>query len=268
MKKILVLAPVVLFLAASCNTVPSQPPSQPVVGSATQTIQQTQPQEKNNQPVLTPQPVQPSYGVQTKTSNCTANQPLPDSACTPGAILTSDLTVICKSGYTQTVRNVPLSEREQVFAEYGISYDLHINYEVDHLISLELGGSNDISNLFPEPYNITYGARVKDKLENYLHSQICSGKMTVAEAQREIATNWLKYYLIIYPQTPQANILAPTPAIVPTPQVNTNSSLPAVKKSTSGICHAQGTQYYDQTIHYTAYNSIDECLASGGRLPK
>lgn len=41
-----------------------------------------------------------------------------------------------------------------------------------------------------------------------------------------------------------------------------------VKKSTSGICHAPGTTYYARTKNFTAYNSLDECLSSGGRLPK
>lgn len=46
------------------------------------------------------------------------------------------------------------------------------------------------------------------------------------------------------------------------------SSSGVVKKSTNDICHAPGTTYYDKTTNYTAYNSVDECLASGGRLPK
>jgi hypothetical protein len=53
-----------------------------------------------------------------------------------------------------------------------------------------------------------------------------------------------------------------------TPTVPTvNNSSPAVKKSTTGICHAIGTTYYSKTTNYTAYNSIADCLASGGRLP-
>jgi micrococcal nuclease len=47
-----------------------------------------------------------------------------------------------------------------------------------------------------------------------------------------------------------------------------NSSGSVVKKSTTGICHAPGTTYYNKTINFTPYNSIDECLKSGGRLPK
>jgi hypothetical protein len=41
-----------------------------------------------------------------------------------------------------------------------------------------------------------------------------------------------------------------------------------VKKSNSGICHAPSSRWYAQTIHYTEYRSLQECLDSGGRLPK
>jgi hypothetical protein len=82
-----------------------------------------------------------------------------------------------------------------VFAEYGIDWSFHSGYEVDHIISLELGGSNDISNLYPESYSIQYGARVKDKFENYLHREVCADRLPIAVAQEEIATDWLKYYL-------------------------------------------------------------------------
>jgi hypothetical protein len=61
--------------------------------------------------------------------------------------------------------------------------------------SLELGGSNDISNLFSESYSIEYGARIKDRFENYLHDQACAHGLRLPVAQREIATDWLKYYL-------------------------------------------------------------------------
>jgi hypothetical protein len=90
---------------------------------------------------------------------------------------------------------VPIYEKQQVFAEYGIDWSLHSGYEVDHVVSLELGGSNDISNLFPESYSIQYGARIKDKLEDDLHEQVCTHRLSLTVAQDEIATGWLKYYL-------------------------------------------------------------------------
>ena len=50
-------------------------------------------------------------------------------------------------------------------------------HEVDHLVSLELGGSNAIGNLWPEPYAGRWGARTKDVLENRLHELVCSGQL-------------------------------------------------------------------------------------------
>jgi len=172
-----------------------------------------------------------SIGTGTKASNCIADQSLPDSACTPGAILTTDTSVICVSGYTQTVRDVPDSERQQVFAEYGIDYRLHSNYEVDHLISLELGGSNDIANLWPEPHDITNGSYIKDKFENYLHAQACEGVITMQQAQYEIATNWVAY-------GPSADTLAP-----PLPSTSSVAQTATGASDTATATPAAGTYY-------------------------
>ena len=218
-----------------------------------------------------------TYGVQTKTSHCIASV-LPDTACSPGAVLTTNIKTICTVGYTKTVRSVSTATKKKVFTEYDISYSKRSNYEVDHIISLELGGSNDISNLFPEAYSIKNGARIKDVFENYLHKQVCNGSMTIDEAQKEISTNWLTYNTtrlnstkttITTPSTPtpsKAETIAPQVVI---PQVNnpTSTAEPAVKKSTTGICHAKGTSYYARTTNYITYTSIANCLSSGGRLP-
>lgn len=135
------------------------------------------------------------FGVQTKTTGCQAHNGLPDSACTPGALM-PNVTVnqICTSGYSSSVRNVPTSEKDQVYAEYGIASHYAGEYEVDHLVSLELGGSNDIANLWPELASPTPGFHQKDQVENYLHSQVCSGQLDLAKAQQEISTNWLAVY--------------------------------------------------------------------------
>lgn len=138
---------------------------------------------------------EPDWGVQTKTSGCQAHNGLPDSACTPGAIIsTATKSAICKPGYARSVRNVPESEKNQVYAEYGITHHTTGQYEVDHHVSLELGGSNDIANLWPEAASPKPGFHEKDKVENYLHSQVCSGAISLKQAQIEIATNWLAVY--------------------------------------------------------------------------
>ena len=239
-------------------------------------------------------PVFATYGIQTKTSHCVADV-LPDPACSPGSVLTTDIKTICTVGYTKTVRDVSTATKKKVFQEYNIPWSTHSNYEVDHIISLELGGSNDISNLFPESYLIKNGARVKDVLENYLHKQVCNGSMTIAEAQIEISSDWLTYYTaMLNPvKTPvvKPSSVTSTKTTIPVPQITTPSVFtpvipitqsqvispkipatsatePAVKKSSTGLCHAIGTTYYSRTTNYTAYSSIADCLASGGKLPK
>ena len=137
----------------------------------------------------------PDWGHRTKTSGCVVRGPLPDPACTPGDIFpdaTKDK--ICVSGYSSSVRDVPTSVKNAVYAAYGITHHSPGEYEVDHFVSLELGGSNDISNLFPEAAAPKPGFHEKDKVENYLHDQVCKGNLTLAEAQRQIATNWVAIY--------------------------------------------------------------------------
>jgi hypothetical protein len=117
----------------------------------------------------------------------------PDPSLTPGAVfdgVTADQ--ICVAGYTRTVRNVSRAERAQVYAEYGVR-DVPGAYEVDHFIPLELGGSNDITNLWPEPYLVP-GAHEKDHVENYLHDQVCNGSMALGDAQQMIASDWYAVY--------------------------------------------------------------------------
>lgn len=129
---------------------------------------------------------------------CHAQQPtpiLPDPKLTPGATLPVTMDDLKVPGYTRKVRNVPQVVKEKVYLEYGITSHGRGDYEVDHLISLELGGSNSIKNLWPESYRTQpWNARVKDKLENKLHALVCSGKVDLPTAQREIATDWVAAY--------------------------------------------------------------------------
>ncbi len=160
-------------------------------------------------PLKVPKPASPSpspsttpiassntiLGEQTKTSHCVVNGPLPDKDCTPGAVYpTATVDLVCQPGYSKSVRNVPENEKDQVYAEYTIETHTTGQYEVDHLISLELGGSNDIANLWPEAAQPQPGFHEKDKIENYLHDQVCNGTISLQQAQQEIATNWLQVY--------------------------------------------------------------------------
>jgi hypothetical protein len=79
-----------------------------------------------------------------------------------------------------------------VFAAYGVPYAQRGGYELDHLISLELGGDNAQANLWPEPHDRAGfpGSQTKDAAENRLHDLVCSGRLDLAAAQHAIATNW------------------------------------------------------------------------------
>jgi hypothetical protein len=116
------------------------------------------------------------------------NVPMPIPRLTPGAIQSSDTSAICTAGWASAHRDVSWSTEDAVAAEYGLAS--HEGYEIDHLIPLELGGSNSIANLWPEPYYSRYGAIEKDGLEDWLHEQVCNGSLALAAAQHEIATNW------------------------------------------------------------------------------
>jgi hypothetical protein len=113
-----------------------------------------------------------------------------DPARTPG-VLNPDVTqanirsTICTRGWTSTIRP-PVSytddlKRRQMRA-YGESGSMS-NYQEDHLISLELGGSpTDPRNLWPEPYP---RASQMDQIENQLNSEVCGGQLTLAQAQQQ-----------------------------------------------------------------------------------
>jgi hypothetical protein len=121
---------------------------------------------------------------------------LPDPVLTPGAIMTSDVAAVCTPGYAKSSRHVAGKVKARVYAEYGIASHQPGEYEIDHLISLELGGSNDIKNLWPESYQTEpWNAHVKDKLEDRLHHLVCTGQMRIEEAQQAIASDWVAAYL-------------------------------------------------------------------------
>jgi hypothetical protein len=90
------------------------------------------------------------------------------------------------------VRNVPPSLKRAVYAAYGIKSHVPGSYEVDHLISLELGGSNSIANLWPE---ISPGYHQTDGIENRLHAAVCAGKVGLRVAQRQIARDWRRTFV-------------------------------------------------------------------------
>jgi hypothetical protein len=139
-----------------------------------------------------------------QTSNCKLGLN-PDRQCSPGAYY-SALTKkrICAADFrTDPIRNVPQSEKNDVKVEYGLQpVSFGNTLEIDHIVSLELGGSNDIANLFPEKANANPGYHVKDKLENKLHDLVCDGKRQLRATQRKITSDWQAHYKSVYGVAP------------------------------------------------------------------
>ena len=137
--------------------------------------------------------------VLTLISSCAFAGDLPNMELTPGATdsaVTQDTihTTICVPNYTAGVRNVPEAIKSAIFDEYGI-VPKRGEYEIDHLVSLEIGGSNDVSNLWPQSYvTLPWNAHLKDRLENTLHRLVCSDKITLIEAQKAIREDWTAAY--------------------------------------------------------------------------
>lgn len=126
----------------------------------------------------------------------------PDKKLSPGRVNpAATKAMVCTPGYSATVRGTTLAMKKEVFRRYSIDYTAHAGYEVDHIISLELGGADVVDNLWPEPYCPLprqagcYGAREKDVVETSLHRSVCKGEMTLKQAQKIIANDWYAYYL-------------------------------------------------------------------------
>lgn len=120
---------------------------------------------------------------------------LPDPNITPGDTLDVTAQDIAVPGYSKKVRNVTSSVKKKAYLNYGITRREKGEYEVDHLISLQLGGSNSIRNLWPQSYQTQpWNAYIKDALENKLHDEVVDGRMDLATAQKMISTNWIAAY--------------------------------------------------------------------------
>jgi hypothetical protein len=117
----------------------------------------------------------------------------PKNNLTPGETRAVTIQDVCRSTPDDT-QTVPVSLKRQVFQEYGI-HDTHPNaYEVDYLITPELGGASSIRNLWPQPYSAVWNAHVKDKLEDRLHGLVCTGQIDLVTAQKEISRDWISAY--------------------------------------------------------------------------
>jgi hypothetical protein len=168
----------------------------------------------------------------------------PDPRCTPGAlnpaVTQADIgQTICREGWTDSVRppeSVTEAEKRGSMAAYDDPGPMS-GYEYDHFVPLEIGGAvNDPRNLWPEP-----GAspNPKDAVEDELNRKVCDGDMTLAEAQRAIAKNWVAL---------AAPAVRPAPSR-PTSGPSTTGSAPPSAQCTVSASYDDRYHDYDVDVH-------------------
>ena len=121
----------------------------------------------------------------------------PDLSLTPGVATNLTKEQVCTKVWGKDVRHVTESMKRQVFHAYGFAHgnkDPRCPCEIDHLISRELGGADDVRNLFPQSYTGPWNARMKDRLENRLHREVCKGSISLQDAQKAIVDDWQAAY--------------------------------------------------------------------------
>jgi len=108
----------------------------------------------------------------------------PNLLITPGVVRPISQEQICNTKWSRDVRHVSVKMRKIVFASYGIPYEDRRLYEVDHLIPRELGGADNVKNLWPQIWS--EARMIKDKEENRLHRAVCAGTISLEIAQEQM----------------------------------------------------------------------------------
>jgi hypothetical protein len=108
-------------------------------------------------------------------------------SCAPGATETDDLAVICHQSTTARRCAFDAAFRRRMAKAYGVESC----GEIDHRVSLELGGSNEVANLWCEPAPEFHQ---KDAVEDSLHAAVCRGDLSLDAARVILLERWREYY--------------------------------------------------------------------------
>jgi len=125
---------------------------------------------------------------------------LPDKNLTGGSVRSGDRDAAC--GHAKENRGrMNAGRRDEILRRYGLPPGMHPDYEIDHLIPLCLGGSDDPSNLWAQPRRSieeTWNAEAKDRLERLMCNMVCDGQIDIGTAQEAFATDWIAAYHTYY----------------------------------------------------------------------
>jgi hypothetical protein len=111
---------------------------------------------------------------------------LPNRKLTPGKVARRD----------KDRHGVNEEMERRVFDRYHIPWRRRLEFKVDHLIPVELGGADAVENLWPQSLSTRpYGVARKELLTQCLLAKIAAGKLTLAKAQKEISEDWISCFV-------------------------------------------------------------------------
>ncbi len=154
---------------------------------------------------------------------------VPDAKLTPGDASDVSKDTLCSAEYSNPANKLSVSLKRQVFDRYAMSPQA-VGYNVDHLIPVSLGGSNSLTNLWPQPLSGEWSYQMKNKLEQKLYKMVCSGAITLEQARKEIAADWVSAYrkYLVRSRRPAFGRNASTPTVLPI-------SIPSSDINTEGL---------------------------------
>jgi hypothetical protein len=118
---------------------------------------------------------------------------LPSSFQTPGNKSKANEAQVCAADYEASVKPIAKWQRDQAIERYGRRPE-DFTGELDHLIPLSLGGTNDPDNVWPMPPSKTMGPEQKQALDLKLHQLVCDKTLKLKDAQDAIKKDWVKAY--------------------------------------------------------------------------
>jgi hypothetical protein len=127
-------------------------------------------------------------------------QALPNLKVTPGKSRAISTKTLCSTKWGKDERHVTAKMKRDVCEAYNAKNCPSRSWEIDHLISRELGGADVESNLWPQPLPEYHK---KDRLENALHKQVCAGTITLKAAQQCLVKDWRVCYRKTFGESPK-----------------------------------------------------------------
>jgi len=118
---------------------------------------------------------------------------LPSAFQTPGAKTRASEAQVCAADFEASVKPIAKWQRDQALERYGKRPE-DFTGDLDHLIPVSLGGSNDPENLWPLPSNKDMGPEQKRALDLKLHELVCNKTIKLKDAQDAIRKDWVKAY--------------------------------------------------------------------------